>query len=276
MPTGIIRAWDYMEPQRVRRWGMGLPTGTTPETWPASRDSARQTRCWRDCPLVGRLGFREQGDGNGQIRRLGPESPSDRRGGGLASASSGPLLAVLDLGMEVMSVPETTRRFRMALVEGIATATPGDCSGSWDQQPCNFEFYVAGTRTVNKDIDQEEQSAKRKSQDPGGAISSGNQCGNVSGASPYVLVEEEAQLQESWPSSPYTWPAWPPFVVCLPGPPAARATQLGAAAVFDHHSQTEAGDIHEYAKGSLCLAVDCLTDASSMAGSEALGPGGGH
>nr|BBJ34511.1 putative enoylreductase [Alternaria solani] len=58
---------------------------------------------------------------------------------------------------------------------------------------------------------------------------------------------------------------------------APRALRLGAAATFDYRSPDCGASVREFTSGELGLALDCITDTSSMALCyEALGPAGGR
>lgn len=67
-----------------------------------------------------------------------------------------------------------------------------------------------------------------------------------------------------------------PITTCSPGS-AARAMHLGAAATFDYRSPTCGADLREHTANGLELALDCITDTTSMGICyEALGSAGGR
>ncbi|KAK8849066.1 GroES-like protein [Apiospora arundinis] len=64
---------------------------------------------------------------------------------------------------------------------------------------------------------------------------------------------------------------------CSAGESADRALRLGAAATFDYHSPQCGAEVREHTQGKLNLALDCITDTTSMALCyDALGPAGGR
>ncbi|KAK2042904.1 NAD(P)-binding protein [Colletotrichum somersetense] len=73
------------------------------------------------------------------------------------------------------------------------------------------------------------------------------------------------------------WAGFRTVTTCGSAESKERAERLGAAAVFDYHSPTCGAEILEHTEGTLGLALDCITDTSSMALCyEALGSKGGR
>ncbi|KAI8276037.1 Trans-enoyl reductase [Colletotrichum sp. SAR11_57] len=73
------------------------------------------------------------------------------------------------------------------------------------------------------------------------------------------------------------WAGFRTVTTCGSAESKARAESLGAEVVFDYHSPTCGSDILEHTEGALGLALDCITDTSSMALCyEALGSKGGR
>ena len=67
-----------------------------------------------------------------------------------------------------------------------------------------------------------------------------------------------------------------PITTCSPSS-AERAVQNGATATFDYHSPSCGAEIRELTGDTLTLALDCITDTTSMAICyEALGTAGGR
>jgi aspyridone synthetase trans-acting enoyl reductase len=72
------------------------------------------------------------------------------------------------------------------------------------------------------------------------------------------------------------WAGFKPITTCSDAS-RERALRLGAVATFDYHSPDCSAQIREYTAGTLGLALDCITDSSSMALCyEALGSAGGR
>ncbi|CAI0641314.1 unnamed protein product [Colletotrichum noveboracense] len=73
------------------------------------------------------------------------------------------------------------------------------------------------------------------------------------------------------------WAGFRTVTTCGSAESKPRAESLGAEVVFDYHSPTCGSEILEHTEGALGLALDCITDTSSMALCyEALGSKGGR
>ncbi|PWY94773.1 NAD(P)-binding protein [Aspergillus sclerotioniger CBS 115572] len=93
---------------------------------------------------------------------------------------------------------------------------------------------------------------------------------------PYVLVYGGGTATGCMAIQILKWAGFRPITTCSDASK-ERALRLGAAATFDYHSPDCSAQIGEYTAGTLGLALDCITDSSSMALCyEALGSEGGR
>ncbi|KAG2002048.1 hypothetical protein GB937_009813 [Aspergillus fischeri] len=96
------------------------------------------------------------------------------------------------------------------------------------------------------------------------------------GKSPYVLVYGGSTATGTLAIQILRRSGYTPITTCSPHN-FNLVKSLGAIAAFDYHSPTCGRQIRDYSSGTLCYALDCITDTRSMAICyEAIGPSGGQ
>ncbi|GIJ91176.1 hypothetical protein Asppvi_010141 [Aspergillus pseudoviridinutans] len=96
------------------------------------------------------------------------------------------------------------------------------------------------------------------------------------GKSPYVLVYGGSTATGTLAIQILTRSGYTPITTCSPHN-FNLVKSLGAIAAFDYRSPTCGRQIRDYSSGTLCYALDCITDTRSMSVCyEAIGPSGGR
>ncbi|KAJ5185544.1 GroES-like protein [Penicillium cf. griseofulvum] len=99
---------------------------------------------------------------------------------------------------------------------------------------------------------------------------------NRAGKPPFVLVYGGSTATGTLAIQILARSGYTPITTCSPHN-FNLVKSLGAIAAFDYHSPTCGRQIRDYSSGTICYALDCITDTRSMAVCyESIGPSGGR
>lgn len=91
-----------------------------------------------------------------------------------------------------------------------------------------------------------------------------------------MIGERKGRSSRTFLTNLYCSSGYTPIATCSPHN-FNRVKSLGAIAAFDYHSPTCGRQIRGYSSGTICYALDCITDTRSTAVCyEAIGPSGGR